>query len=409
MKKARYLFLLLCLSGLLYQVQHLCNLYFSYDIITEVSVSFPVSFVPPALSLCFYIPMLIKWNETIEQYPSLLPMLGIFHTNISQIQQDFKQFSAYKELFKTDFLLKKQFQTVGNTFKYTYNATELFAKCSWVNADKYYSIEYDECNNLYDIEPAITDPFMCFAFSHKQDVTYNYLRNQRMSGLPGYLSAVFLSNTSLMAADEFILFYHPTRTLSRHGFTRYVYVREINRMITLSYAIFENYLLPPPFSTRCRDYTKSGFEDKADCFEFCVNKESFKRYKTLFPGPRIIANHSDEVLLSAVDLMLDHSLAEGLQKIESDCDRICWQKDCEEQQYLPILQTTTPYKYAAITTFSEQQPTITSTYQQKVSFIQFATDLCSAFGFCKYLFIMQKLVTNQFCHHRARNVHIQRL
>lgn len=100
---------------------------------------------------------------------------------------------------------------------------------------------------------------------------------------------------------------------SPHGFKR-------DHMQIVEYKRTELRLLPPPYSTNCRDYTKTGFKSQFDCLQRCAIRESLAKTGA-YPQRIPLAEDQD-----------DHKLAESVafdaDFFSDECDRKCKQIDC---------------------------------------------------------------------------------
>src|SRR5687768_9158323 len=65
------LWLSLCLIGNLWQAVQVCINYFSYDIVTTVSITFPSTFIAPAMTTCFYVVNMVVWHRAELRWPDI--------------------------------------------------------------------------------------------------------------------------------------------------------------------------------------------------------------------------------------------------------------------------------------------------------------------------------------------------
>ena len=223
----------------------------------------------------------------------------------------------------------------------------------------------------------------CFAFTLKHSTDYRYLSLKRVKGVAGSLYGHVLHQNVTMSVSSIMIYYHPPNTMEREGYTPSLFLTDVSRMFTMTYQKYHNLLLPPPFRTKCRDYRDIGHPFKADCVHECVITLSLEQFGNILPGPSLdnFTRYGSFKYFPVSKAMNDIDFLRSGQEIERQCDRKCWQPNCEESLYIPVLQAAVEYSYAIVATYVEQSPTMTTIYAPKISFIEFRTDFLSAFGF----------------------------
>ena len=376
-RMSRCLWIVACLIGLGFQGIKLCLIYFNYDISTMVSVGFPDTFQLPGMSLCFYTTNIIRWEKVS---PDVIRSMRF--ENLTKNET----LARVKDLTLTDLSLAddKLFanMTVDEQFKNTFDWQEMFKLCTIVDPVSYVK-DYKPCDTIFKIVSYLVLNQKCFAFTIKSKTDYKYVSIQRVKGSIGYLNGVIFHSNLTQHLSQMSVIYHEPNGLLREGFTRYLYLTDVSRLFSMSYEKYYNQLLPPPFVTECRNYAHTGFQHQGHCISECIIKRSTENSSELQPGPSIFdrIKYGRLKMVPLVKTEREQHYSRLVQDIESYCDQKCWQPDCEENLLIPTLMAANEYLYGVVVTYAQQAPTIRTIFTQRMTFIEFATDLLSAFGF----------------------------
>ncbi|KAI1291717.1 hypothetical protein HDE_07621 [Halotydeus destructor] len=381
--KLRIIWICLCIIGNTFQAYILVKAYLAREISTQVKIHFPEVFEPPAASLCFSLISMVKLDIALTRWPDLeTKMAGIlaqFNTpNGTSFEEAIAKSSFAAKLSMSQFVFNNL--QVKDAFAITYRPQDLFSHCSIIRDTDYAPAEA-ACEEFYDITESFKSTLKCFTFKLKHRLFYDYLTLQRLKQFPGRTSVIWMTNTTENLTTDMTIFYHLRHTYSREGFSRSLLVSPME-LFTVSYVTIETELLPPPYATNCRNYTRSGFVDRGDCFESCFTKESLEKLGKLAPGPNILRDDfSLERLLDVETVRNDPSLDATVRTMNADCNKLCSQPNCRERYHIPQLMSTTEYPVPALQTITEQEPKFSTTNFPKLDWIESITDLGSTLGF----------------------------
>ncbi|KAI1291854.1 hypothetical protein HDE_07599 [Halotydeus destructor] len=381
--RLRAIWICLCLSGNTYQIFSLSNAYFSYDVATTVRINFPDNFEPPANTLCFALINMVRMELVMKRWPDFKARFGKEIKGAANMSDSrFKATMAKMPVGKKIQLSKYLYEgiKVEDAFSLTYGHEELFYYCRIIQIPGYVH-SMNTCDKVYNVTESFMGVGKCFTFIHKVPLVYNYITVQRMKNYPGVTDIIVMKNYLRNVTTDLQFFTHPSQTYAREGLSRYLYLTPLG-LFSVTHSTFTNKLLPAPYDTDCQNYTLSGYFDRGDCYETCVNKLSLKRLGKLAPGPVILLDEfRNEHLIDPSTVITNETIGLSIIKINDDCEKYCSKPDCENTYYVPSMMASMDYENPLITSYVEQQPVINTVYEQKQDFIQYFTDLFSTFGF----------------------------
>src|SRR5687768_11114826 len=125
------LFISCCLVGCSYQIFRLANLFFRYDVNTDIYLEVPRKIKPPAISVCY-------------RYIDILDTVAIFNDTGHYIQEDFGRSNAsVDDVFAAQALL-----TTSQVFKYSPSAEHFIASC-FIRSERDYNMDIMEKKDCY--------------------------------------------------------------------------------------------------------------------------------------------------------------------------------------------------------------------------------------------------------------------
>ncbi|KAI1292354.1 hypothetical protein HDE_07603 [Halotydeus destructor] len=381
--KLRAFWFCLCVLGNAYQIYTLSASYFSYDVSTTVRINFPVEFEPPASSLCFARLNMVRMDVAMIRWPDFKSRFGKEvkgAANMSDSQ--FKATLAKVPVNDKVQLSKYVYEDikVEDAFTLTYDYKELFLYCRIIQTPSY-SFDSKPCHIFFNISETFIGAAKCFTFKLKVPQVYNYLTVQRMKIYPGVTSIIVMKPYLRNITNDLLVYSHPSNTFAREGLSRYLFLTPLE-LFSMTYSTFTSKLLPAPYDTDCQNYTLSGYFDRGDCYETCVNKQSLDRLGKLAPGPVVVQDEfPNERMIDAATVIASATIRKSIFEINDDCETYCRKPDCESTYYVPSMMAAMEYDYPVVTTYVEQEPIINTVYEQKQSFIQYFTDLFSTLGF----------------------------
>lgn len=386
----KVIWFLVCIAGNIYQITKISSGYLEYQIFSTINVNFPYSLEAPSMGICFYETQIADLDMLESVNPSFKEDL-----NISSLTNE----EIIHELKHQGLVEKRKFQ--GIMFKgldlktrsqVTYNFTDLFSHCLLVKPDGARQV-FGNCSSLFDI---VSYHFLytnCYSFNLKTDLTLEFLRSNRAETINGFLYYFMLTPLAVNITSEALFFYNTNNEYSRMGYFRYLFLSELENLISLSYEEFSNSLLPPPYVTRCINYTSDvqmqeyQITDRGSCYEACLKYKSSQILgsKTLLPGIFVFGdtfeNDTETEILDVLQLYANETLIDMKDNLSAECDKLCVSPSCQETFRVPTLRSSIEYAVPCVLTYVLQSPKIDTTCDPKLSFVVFLTNIFSTFGF----------------------------
>ena len=358
------LYILLCLSGYLFQTHQVCSTYFSYKTssVIESKVFDDVNYHKiPSLSMCF--PVL----EMIDR--SNHELLGISAT--------LKEARAHYE----DELAKL---TVKQMMNLTMSPEELLDHCHFRNGSSVTYYSKQDCLRRLPVTKAVTGGHVCYIANPYTNDTYNpiYIVTSLTSQKQVY--NLFL-NSNLMKIGYVIavVFDYDSNEMkfplmSRNFGTRIV-LEDPSKNYTKNYNLLKNswfsfVLLPDPYETRC-DLSPNVYS----CHQNCL----FKKYRSInrVPFTEICTTAEDTKVLSLKD-MRDETIKKFVEETEHYCEERCSRPPCTYLvSFTNIYQKHHPkIKKLMFTPITESSPGYNIKLVPFMTIIEFIQFLCNPIG-----------------------------
>ena len=401
-----------CLCGNVYQITKISSIYFAYPMNTQVSVGYPSLIDPPSQTICFYLLEIFDWPKVIKSQPEALAILGLHdETNHSRIIAHVKTLDYYAKLSATSMMIRDL--NVSSILSLTIAFEQIFQQVNIFDPLKQIeTLKTKEILKEFKIHYFLRTIHKCFMFQQVNPRIFPVIKINRMFTIPGFLYQIRLRDSTNDRTTNVLLAYSPQGQLPRSGFYRFIKVNTEYKLFSMTYQQYENQFLPPPFETKCISYSSDTIhKSRADCFDDCVIRSGFT-YDDLegkvVPGPLLTQSMASDIPLSPSDFVFKPKLWSLVAKIEDQCASDCHRIDCNSVVYVPVLQSVMDRKETSFITFSLSVPATNTTFSQKVSFTEYATDLVSTFGFWLGISLFSTLsflyrVVNKVTHVSLRN------
>lgn len=358
--------LLLCLGGTLWQLTSICQEYFSYAVVSEVSLLKVYDIEPPALSLCL----------------PYLEMIGIEKFNYTT--KDDKLFDREK--------LAQQIQetySISTLFSLTPDITNLITM-SWIRKTKSYDVDTDI--SKFMIKKYIRDQYVCYRFSHIDQSTSGFIYRShhiQYGRKRGAIMGIRLNKTLLVSLiiNRAIVYLHPVEMYPRgdrdyalHLISESNVFAETDTLWAISWTKVTQILLPPPFATGCRDNKELGYENKEHCQHSCVAKKAINKYgKSLFTLSQDKPN--GYTVLSKMSLLKNRSLELEVDDWIEECNSTCWGHNCVKVNFCPLVTSTmNDQESVGFQIFDQNGPETRIVFIEKLSFVGFLVYILSIVG-----------------------------
>ncbi|KAI1279535.1 hypothetical protein HDE_14073 [Halotydeus destructor] len=298
--------------GLAYQVYQILDVYLAYRTVTVVVTRLSTREEPLDLSVC------LRYSHIFDhiRFKSENPMttLGI----------------TFRDMHER--------LTVREIFNYTTPTSQVLTNCAirYPREYKITRISNEKCVDEIQVTKFLTQGFMCYHSTVKLDYntshSYSYAQVTRALEFMGTLFAVDLNITAGMmklvlhswnSKPLYSMMYSPYLTLKQDG--RQVIAEQFG----LTGSVIRITSLPPPYDTRCRDYTPE-YRSQTDCEFLCVRNKTLQQLdKTSYEIFEIDAL-LDKKHISMSDIE-NETITEVLSNISDACNARCNQIDCLNQ------------------------------------------------------------------------------
>lgn len=282
--------IIFCVSGLSYHLATICEGYFKYAVTTETVIQIPQQFIPPALSICFYVVDLIRVDLFNESSPCYTggPIMQPYYM---------KPLPTYTQAMCSNYLFTLPIDILDSQ---TLEFGDLFTTIWYRDPDDYSTIlinssissdEFSIYTNKH-VHSLFKNDLKCFTVNTTANFTkdtYNTLivndADTEGSVLSLGLKTLTNEKDNWMLQQQNNEVNNPSvikiYTHSVHHEPRGYVVSPIvcnlteNSDLIITYHKVKNILLPPPFQSACRDYDDPNiggkFSDQQECIETCLD------------------------------------------------------------------------------------------------------------------------------------------
>lgn len=374
-----------CLCGNVYQISQISSIYFAYPMNTQVAVRYPSLIDPPSQTVCFYLIELFDWQWIIDSHNETLTILGLHdEKNVSNIITHVMSLDYYAKLSATSMIIRNM--NVSTILNLTISFDQIFEQVNIFDPLKQIeALRHKEIEKNFKIHSFLRTIHKCFMFQQVKPRIYPNIKINRIFTIPGFLYQIKVKSETNERTTNVLLAYSPQGQLPRSGFYRFIKVNTEYKLFSMTYQQYENQFLPPPFETKCIRYSSdTAYKSRADCFDDCVIRSGFTHDDLegkVVPGPLMTELMAGEIPLPPSDFVFKPKLWSLVAKIEDQCASDCSRTDCNSVVFVPVLQSVMERKETSFMTFSLSVPATNTTFSQKVTFTEYATDLVSTFGF----------------------------
>lgn len=433
--KLTVLWMIVCLSGNMYQVHEISSQYFKFSIDTNVQLVVEDTIDTPSLTLCFTATQLLNWKETTHEErmkilvteKNEMPIVSGYNVkeetnesldNLARlVMQDSDSIVnillasnlqrlntswIFDHTYEIDSLLQGGFLITEHWDGYegeptpvqfrmkSFKASRAESKLAKKQVSKdYFKIKFTTVEKLVNVTTFIKDISKCFNINTKKEFrNFRYYNVMRQGLTPGLISYLMMNQKRLDEVKELLYVLTPADRMMRTGFYSYVPLSvESKRHFVMTWDTFEAQLLEAPFQTQCWDYQKKmGFSSRGDCFEYCL--KNFTMQQTIFNKTGYIMSGSnilkDEKGVRVLPITTyPHPEVKSLKKrTEQHCNRKCHAKDCLSIVHIPkkVASKPTP-RQTTIATLAPQTPSVKALCVPSLSLTNYLTDVVATFGF----------------------------
>ena len=391
----KFIWLVLSLCGLGFQLFLVFFQYFSYEINTNIRLTIEENIIPPTMTICLETMLLIKWDKISDETRKFIFSTAMSeeesnsNMNISELMSKLAGLS-YAERITVNGIIMRNFNVSQIINDLTLDSNEVFEEMG--------SYSYDPTSNTYlmgapdkffSITTYLRDVYICFALDIREEfiLGLNYNKLMRQEFMSFLLNTVAIDSSVMVRSNRFFYMLGIRGSPIESGFTRKL-TYSIRERGHRGYTYQENVenLLPPPFDTKCRNYSSHGFRGQEDCYETCVREKSLNLTGKLLPSLIFHANETEQVI-PFIDVLMQNSVTNGMplrDDIVDFCENSCRDRSCRIHSFVPkeiFYVTREPESNFKVSNFIRNTPLTVATCMQHFTMIQFLTDVASSLGF----------------------------
>ncbi|KAI1279574.1 hypothetical protein HDE_14075 [Halotydeus destructor] len=355
-------FVTLCVIGLTYQISLILQIYLSFKTVTVVLITLPTLDRPPDASICLRYSHLFDFERYNLEHPSA-------RLNISSLEL-------------------QEAVTVKQIFDYTPSTGNLFPRCfiRYPGDFKVTKIDPEQCDEKIHVVKYITQAFMCYrlniVLTGYMNRKYDYAQVTRSLEYPGSIYNVKLNITAgLMkmalhgwrSQPLYSIMFCPYLSLKFDG-------KVTNEMFSLTGSSIKIVSLPPPYDTRCRDYSPH-YSSQTKCEFACIrNLTMLKLDKTSYEIFEMEATLEKKIV--SVSDLYNETTAKTLTEISTACNEKCRYSDCVNEFTLtrvmrsPVLDV----RYNYIFVEMSREPSLQITFKAVMALLDFVIYILSSAG-----------------------------
>lgn len=365
-KIIKFLIIFLCGIGCFYSIWLLSTSYFSYELITNISIKITGKIEMTAFSVCLY-------------YPSILN-----HSSPKYFQ--FRHFNQL-ELQHTETIL-----TLEDVFQMTPKLDNVISKCLYRQAKTFdvFKEEKSKCYEHFTVSKYYTVQFICFKFVPKKTANFSLLNIKFSLTNPGLFYQITLNKSLFANATVVQPMIYKWNGYPKSRFSTIVsnsprgQINQKNQTLSnfhLSYYIINNELLPTPFATNCINYQQtSNFLDKSDCWEHCMKKLTIQTFNKL-PFASIMEESVPLKLVTTSDFT-NKTFQNLYRSLQKTCGKhVCLKNDCSQFMYVTTFirrEWTSDGLVFSVNT--PQTPHFVTIFRPKWRLFNFVIDIITCFG-----------------------------
>lgn len=306
------LFQAFCAIGLAWQVVHLANSYFEYNVLTALILETPLRQDVKSLSFCGYYPDLVKQRSN------------------SKTQKDYRVQSNL---------------TLAQILERSPPVTQIFDKCYVRSGHSFVNKSNLECTEFFIVEKFFHQSFVCYMFSTKS-FKPNFRTDTASFAInfPGAMYSIEL---------DYKLFANVTQlkailTSGRYPEQSSAFTPVITRSFDIDSNSFQdsmfrirsysvsNLRLPSPYVTKCRNYQAEGYNQVRGCINSCLEKKTLQQLNRIHFSP-ISVKPVDVKPIGIAD-MANSTFRSILSVIDTLCEDKCSRQDCNQMYSVTMVE-----------------------------------------------------------------------
>lgn len=362
------LFRLLALTGLVYNLWCISEIFFKFQITTEISIQIPRTYEPLDVHYCVRYTDLISSNIKVH------------------ILKNWNQLNETNQIRTLQHAI-----SLKEIFRYSPNETSIFDHVEFREKGSYELIlcNSNECNDFFNVTRFVFMEYLCYQISLRSEKISQSFDLINLAVSPAFSGL----SVRMTLKDSFNSVHFYKIALSKPGDYPYTELavapqRFGDHNLMVGYKSLKSKLLPSPYSSDCLDYKTIGFNSRDDCYSKCVFEKTLTRTNKQ-PFAVILDNNvHDERIVSYIDIQ-DKNFSNAIQLIHEQCSAQCHKRDCYKESLTSIVMPlSASSKTFVIATVVPSDPEIDVKTNAKMSAIEFIIFVLSTISTWTSLSIM---------------------
>ncbi|XP_053207726.1 uncharacterized protein LOC128391806 [Panonychus citri] len=371
--------------GCIYQTILVTAVYLEKQVITDIRIQFSEVVRIPDLSICLYFYNFVSYQNLKTRAPKIFSRLkGKFPSVTNQSNFNEWKFSADAITFMT---IEFSHLTISQMMEIMHETDLLIDKIipTIRQMDLVENVKLDEVNDCV-VTTSVKEPYVCMTVSCPVlEARHLQQKDLELTQYLGTVIAIYFKHELFIATEEYYVYLHPAGTLP-YGtqMSSVTIVTEENaHKFYIEYKGFEANLLPPPYTTQCKDYTVEGFKSQAHALEACRNNASLERFGCSFYSDVVSADSNARLAISDYYLNYgDPRRRKVINEIYDNCSKLHWAPDCKQKYFVPRIQKVARIdsSYSILCLSMPTEPDISNTCQPKLPLFEYIIYIGSILG-----------------------------
>ena len=332
---------ILTTAGFIWQVTLITIQFMAYTVTTRLDITDGKTTTPPTVAVCFG----TRWTNFHQQ-----PLQAMFD-QVVEIDQTIESLRYWSEDLS-------RYETVTSP-------QEIYNR---VTVIKFVKLQYI----CYSIESRMKDTIEYY------DLTDNFER-------PKFYGIDFkpLLKPKANVSKDLRFFYTFTSRHMHGPSTTFAEAPFEYNFVTLGFKKYVESLLPPPYSTKCVDYTLEGVENRGECYEQCLLEKT--EHRGIYPFDVIIDVEEQNLTwkrYAPMDYSKEPDFMRLIRKYRIECRRQCSRPDCRSNKFVPIIVSLRRSKSNfTLVLYTANEPDIRIHAISTLTLIDLVTYIFSCIGF----------------------------
>lgn len=380
--------LVLSLSGMLYHIYHISDLYFLYKAVTEIEIGMPITMSQPSLTICMYYPNFLNWSQLEKLAKERGQSL-----NLSKYPLELSDVETFLE--------------VQDIFALSPEPCELLSGCKYrVPGEHKIRHRKEMCKKAFSIEKFFFLHGICYRFRQGR----SFIRNQSKLAdyrftfyeIKNYVhildlffevslqseyykhatyieASIFSSKRLPQGSNAFSVSFKRTTSLRNEQSQDFYY---------LSYSMIVSHNLPYPYERPCIVYSKeTSFPSRNACLDECIIDRMDRRLGKV-PFNTVIKDTSLKRYVISITDFKNETVSNTVATIDKECHEVCRFTDCIERIYSTKLERSESSDRVRFRVQPPSEPQITTHLYPNLTTNEYIIYMLNCFGIWLGLSVM---------------------